>query len=145
MELGLKGEVAADIAATKAISGDRQTAKIRKYNSRVAACPYTWGLKVCDEAHVLRDPKCGTPRAVMLAKSDATVLVTATPTLNCVEDIFGIALQVWRGAGFFDFSLPEGATWEYMATEFAILDVELEIGEKKNHNTLVELRAGRRC
>ena len=81
----------------------------------------------------------------MLAKSDATVLITTTPTLNCVEDIFGIALQVWRGAGFFDFSLPEGATWEYMATEFAILDVELEIGEKKNHNTLVELRAGRRC
>lgn len=80
---------------------------------------------MCDESHVLRDLKCGTSRAVMLVKAQSTMLITATPTLNCIEDIFGTALQVWRGAGYFDFSLPPAATWEYMATkfEFALVDL----------------------
>ncbi len=127
-ELGLTlaEELLTDENAANRLVGRRPRVRVRKYNAFVAECPYTWGVKVCDESHVLRDPKCGTSRAVMLAKAQSTMLITATPTLNRVEDIFGTALQVWRGAGFFDFCLPQDATWEYMATtfEFTLIDLD---------------------
>ncbi|KAK4038432.1 hypothetical protein C8A01DRAFT_37613 [Parachaetomium inaequale] len=56
----------------------------------------------------------------------ATILVTATPTLNSIEDYFGIILQIWRRAGFFDFTLPTETSWGYMVDHFEIVDIELE-------------------
>ncbi len=76
----------------------------RKYNAWFSNGPYQFDTKLCDESHVLRDPKSGRSRAILIVPARGTILMTATPTLNCIEDIFGTALQVWRSAGFFDFT-----------------------------------------
>ena len=125
IDLTLTEELIADDNTSNKLLGNLPRVQVRKYNAFIAERPYTWGVKVCDESHVLRDPKCGTSRAVMLAKAQSTMLITATLTLNRIEDIFGTALQVWHGAGFFDFSLPPDATWEYMATKFEFSHIDL--------------------
>ncbi|KAL2022150.1 hypothetical protein VTK56DRAFT_5979 [Thermocarpiscus australiensis] len=58
--------------------------------------PFRFGLAVFDEAHMLRSPRRGIPRAAMLVSARRSVLITATPTLNRIEDFVGLALHVWR-------------------------------------------------
>jgi hypothetical protein len=81
---------------------------------------------VMDEAHVVKDGRNGTSRSAMSIDAWVTILVTATPTLNPIEDYFGIILQIWRRAGFFNFTLPTEASWGYTVDHLEIADIELE-------------------
>lgn len=81
---------------------------------------------VCDEAHNLRDPRgTAASRICMALSSRAKILVTATPTRNKIEDIFGLTLQFWRGGGFADFPAHPDIDWVYMAQEFEVVDIPL--------------------
>ncbi len=79
---------------------------------------------MCDESHVLRDPKGTVSRAIMVVPAKHIILMTATPTLSRVEDNFGTAVQVWRAAGFHDFVLPPGCDWDYVVDMFYSLNIE---------------------
>jgi hypothetical protein len=78
-------------------------------------------------AHCIKNPLLGTSRMVMRMPGHMTVLVTATPTLNSVEDLFGMVLHFWRRAGFYDFTFPAQLKddWRYIATKFEMVDVGL--------------------
>jgi SNF2 family DNA or RNA helicase len=57
---------------------------------------------ICDEANVLRDPRRRTSRACMMVNAVSTVMITATPMLNQVDDISGLMMQGWRRATFYE-------------------------------------------
>jgi len=104
----------------------RKDVPLRKYNIHLADVPVEFALLICDEGHYLRDPRRRTSRACMLVNAESTVMMTATPTLNRVSDIFGLATQLWRRAKFFDYSLPPSVPWEYLIDEqFRMVDVKI--------------------
>jgi len=108
----------------QAPKSDGELVDVRKFNIWFTRVEFTWGIMVCDEAHNLRDPRgTAASRSCMALSSRAKILVTATPTRNKIEDIFGLTLQFWRGGGFADFPVHTDIDWVYMAQEFEVVDI----------------------
>ncbi|KAK4151717.1 hypothetical protein C8A00DRAFT_35617 [Chaetomidium leptoderma] len=119
-------ELELDVAACDTLGKSATVAEAFKFRQYLSDAKFKASLMVLDEAHNVKDPKNGTSRATMLLPASAVVMVTATPTLNSIEDYFGIALQVWRRSKFYDFTLPAEVSWTYMVEYFEILPIELK-------------------
>ena len=116
-------ELQADRSASRKA---RQIVTLTKYNMHIADVEIKFEFLICDEAHVLRDPRRRTSRACMMVNAVSTVMITATPMLNQVDDISGLMMQGWRRAKFYDFSLPEDVPWEYLVDDrFKMVDIKL--------------------
>ncbi|KAI1363766.1 P-loop containing nucleoside triphosphate hydrolase protein [Xylaria arbuscula] len=56
-----------------------------------------FSLVVVDEAHKVKNPRTKNWRSIYLLKRQFTLLVTATPCLNVLGDMFGLARLLWSG------------------------------------------------
>ena len=69
---------------------------------------------IYDENHNCRNPRNTYARVMALIKQRSIVMVSATPCLNRVEDVRGIASQAEQMAGLKMSSLPDTTDWEYL-------------------------------
>ena len=91
-------EVLNELPVYNIVVNRRGEVLICKYNVWVSQVKVTRGMMVCDEAHNLRDPRGTIARMCLALPCRNKIRVTATPSLNKVEDIFGPALQIWRSS-----------------------------------------------
>ena len=134
----IQDELEADQNASHKMQKPGLKAPATKFNGWMADIIVRVGLHVDHEARNLRDAKCSTSPVCVMIEADATPMTTATPTLNYIEDIFGIALQLWRRARLHDFTLPPEANWQYMVERFYWVDIplgKLEAKESRLPNT----------
>ena len=66
---------------------DNKELQADRYDMHIADIDIKFEFLICDEAYVLRDPRRRTPRACMMVNAISTVMITATPLLNQVDDI----------------------------------------------------------
>ncbi|KAK4234390.1 hypothetical protein C8A03DRAFT_37843 [Achaetomium macrosporum] len=95
----------------------------RRFVMRLTDVYFMASFVVLDEAYTVKKPRNAVSRYAMLLPAHMTILVTATPVLNSVEDYRGLCLQIWRRAGFYDFTLPFSAVsneWDYMVVRFSM-------------------------
>ncbi|KAL2172939.1 uncharacterized protein P884DRAFT_303954 [Thermothelomyces heterothallicus CBS 202.75] len=124
-------ELEVDMSTNDALRRGSDKVSFNRYRMFLSDGSFKASIVVLDEAHNVKDPRNATSRTSMLIPGHMTVLVTATPVLNSIEDYFGLILQIWRRAGFFDFTLPpEANDWAYIMNYFNMVPIALR--EVKN-------------
>ena len=72
---------------------------------------------ICDEAHYIRHRHTTYARMVQQIPKKSVLLMTATPILNRIEDIRGLAWQIKCASRIkIGMQMPDWANWHYLAT-----------------------------
>lgn len=122
----LRQEYMAEVMADSTLGRRREKVAAHRHVMFLSSSPFQPSFVVLDEAHNVKDPRNAYSRSTLLLPGYMTILITATPVLNSVEDYFGLILQIWRRAGFYDFSLPpEAGDWEYIVRDFKMAPINL--------------------
>ncbi|KAL2151413.1 hypothetical protein VTH82DRAFT_6511 [Thermothelomyces myriococcoides] len=103
----------------------RQIAELRDEVAAGAMEDWKVRRRILATEHV-KDTKNATSRTSMLVPGHMTVLVTAMPVLNSMEDFFGSMLQIWRRDGPSDSTPhPEANDWSYILNHFRMVPIDL--------------------
>ena len=107
-----------DMAASARLGVSTREVDIRILGLVLARHEFRFRCAIFDEAHLLKTANSTIARMCRLIPASVRILMSATPTLNRVEDLQGLAAQLWVNGGLPDFTLPEDTKWHYMATSF---------------------------
>ena len=88
---------------------------VLKLSDGTFPCP-SFEVVYCDEAHYLRNKTMTFSRLVQQIPKNGVVMMTATPTLNRIEDIRGLAFQVEKVSNIVLGRFPAWVNWHWLAT-----------------------------
>ncbi|KAI3326118.1 P-loop containing nucleoside triphosphate hydrolase protein [Xylariaceae sp. AK1471] len=99
-----------------------------------------FSLVIVDEAYKVKNPSTRNWRSVYLLERQFTLLITATPCMNTLTDLFGLARLLWSEPETYLKQNP--STWKHIETTFRDLeDLEILDGYDASHD--YQLVAGR--
>ncbi|KAK5634613.1 hypothetical protein RRF57_010326 [Xylaria bambusicola] len=82
-------------------------AQEKKWNSTFTEMKRSFSLVIVDEAYKVKNHRTKNWRSVYLLERQFTLLITATPCMNSLTDMFGLAALLWTGAEKYLVQNPE--------------------------------------